>query len=147
MYDWRDGKVRLISTGADPNESSFAGVTANGHDIFFRTSQRLVGQDTDAASDVYDARVEGGLEAQNPPGSLLPCEGQECRSGASSPPPPLTSRFQAAARHVDCTRFSKTAKRLRAKAKRLKKKPAKAKARKRAKQLTRKANQCRRQGK
>jgi hypothetical protein len=147
VYDWRDGRERLISTGVDGSESNFAGATANGHDIFFRTSQRLVGQDTDAATDVYDARVDGGLPAQNPPGSRPPCGGQECRGSASWPPPPLVGRITAGSKHLDCTTFSKRAKHLREKAKRLKNEPAKAKAHKQAKRSTRKANQCRRQGK
>ena len=41
--------------------------SASGNDVFFFTRQALVGQDQDENDDLYDARVEGGIAAQNPP--------------------------------------------------------------------------------
>jgi hypothetical protein len=156
VYEWRAGRPSLVSTGADASESTFADATADGQNIFFRTSQKLVGQDADAVSDLYDARVNGGIAAQNPLASPPACEGQECRGTASSPPPALASSV----REGMCEAFGGRARKAREKAKHLATKAGAAsgknakklrrqaaKQRKRAKQLNKKADQCRRQGK
>jgi hypothetical protein len=80
------GCVFLISTGQSPQESSFGDASATGEDVFVFTYSQLVGQDRDGNSDLYDARVNGGLAAQNP--SALPalCNGEACKG--SMPPAP-----------------------------------------------------------
>ena len=83
------GCIYLISTGKDKYPSLFADASESGDDVFFFTRQRLVGQDQDELQDVYDARVGGGLDAQNqvkPP----PCQSTEaCHQ--PSPPAPVES--------------------------------------------------------
>jgi hypothetical protein len=71
------GCLYLISTGQNAQPSYFGDASANGDDVFFFTRQSLVGQDRDENYDVYDARVEGGIAAQNPlpPAS---CTGEGC---------------------------------------------------------------------
>lgn len=90
------GCLYLISSGRSPDRSSFADASANGSDVFFFTSQPLVGQDEDQLVDVYDARVGGGLAEQNPPPSTV-CQGEEECHGASAPAPvfgaPASSTF------------------------------------------------------
>ncbi|MGN6815145.1 MAG: fibronectin type III domain-containing protein [Solirubrobacterales bacterium] len=91
-----DGCLYLISTGKSDWTSIFADASESGDDVFFLTRSQLVGQDTDQQIDVYDARVGGGIAAQNqvPP---EPCEGEACKTGASTPPPlasPATPGFQ-----------------------------------------------------
>ena len=82
------GCIYLISTGKSPYPSFFLDASASGSDVFLLSRDSLVGQDTDALQDVYDARVDGGLGAQNP--SLQPpCEGEGCLP-AAPPPPPYT---------------------------------------------------------
>ncbi|HEY5343374.1 MAG TPA: hypothetical protein VIJ66_06910 [Solirubrobacteraceae bacterium] len=79
------GCLYLISTGRNAQPSYFADASASGEDVFFFTSQPLVGQDQDQLIDLYDARVNGGVAAQNaspPP----PCEGEACRGTESSAP-------------------------------------------------------------
>lgn len=158
VYRYRDGSTTLISTGTDPDDSIFAEATPSGHDIFFRTSQRLVGQDVDSRIDLYDARVEGGIASQNPAGSLAPCEGDACKGAATSPPPPLGSKVGAAqdlckAAAGRAAKARKAANRLATKAKKANGKQAKAlrkhasQERKKAKKLTKQNTQCRRQGK
>jgi hypothetical protein len=80
------GCIYLISTGTGPGPSLFADASPSGSDVYFFTRQQLVGQDSDLLYDVYDARTEGGLAAQNP---LAPpgCEGEGCKGAATSPPP------------------------------------------------------------
>jgi hypothetical protein len=156
VYGWRNGQPILISTGTSPDESRFSDATPSGSDIYFHTSQRLVGQDVDSRVDLYDARVDGGIAAQNPPPPPAPCEGQACKGTASSPPPPLTSSVHEGR----CESFGGRARRARAQARRFAKRAAGAPAKsakalrrraagehRRAKQLNGKANQCRRQGK
>jgi hypothetical protein len=73
------GCLYLLSTGRDAEPSFFADAGATGDDAFLITSSPgLVFQDQDQLYDVYDARVEGGLQFQNeaPPGS---CEGEGCK--------------------------------------------------------------------
>jgi len=73
------GCLYLISTGQSTEPSYFAEASANGNDVFFFTRQSLVGQDTDENIDVYDARVGGGIAAQNSPVPPMPCLGEACR--------------------------------------------------------------------
>jgi hypothetical protein len=82
------GCIFLISSGQSTEPSYFAEASASGTDVFFFTRQSLVGQDTDTNIDVYDARVGGGIAAQNPLAPLAPCLGEACRV-AQSPAPAL----------------------------------------------------------
>jgi hypothetical protein len=79
------GCLYLISLGKRPEPSLFADASASGDDVFFFTTDRLVGQDGDELFDVYDASVDGGLASQNP-APTVPCEGEACKGGASAPP-------------------------------------------------------------
>jgi hypothetical protein len=79
-----DGCLYLISTGLSSEESYFGDASADGEDAFFFTRQQLVGQDRDENIDVYDARVDGGLAAQNPPLPPPPCAGEACLGAPSS---------------------------------------------------------------
>jgi hypothetical protein len=101
VYEWeREGSgscatghgdcFYLISTGQDPSESYFGDASANGSDVFFFTRQSLVGQDQDSNVDVYNAREDGGIAAQNPPPPAEACADEvACRSGAPSSLPVL----------------------------------------------------------
>ena len=74
------GCLYLISTGKDDYPSFFADASTSGNDVFFFTRQGLVGQDKDELLDVYDAKVGGGLAAQNPP-ATVPCESTDACHG------------------------------------------------------------------
>jgi hypothetical protein len=81
------GCLYLISTGQSAQPSYFGDAGASGDDVFFFTRQQLVGQDRDENYDIYDARVDGGIAAQNPPLPPAPCAGEEtCRAGLGEPP-------------------------------------------------------------
>ena len=71
------GCLYLISTGESADQSYFGDASADGGDVFFFTRQPLVGQDQDDNDDLYDARVEGGIAAQNPP-PPAGCTGEGC---------------------------------------------------------------------
>ncbi len=77
----------MLSSGKSPQASFFGDASASGNDAFLITSSPgLVGQDKDQLYDVYDARVGGGLSAQNQV-APLPCESGEACHGPSAPPP------------------------------------------------------------
>lgn len=75
----------LVSTGTSPNPSYFGDASSNGEDVFFFTRQPLLAQDRDDNIDLYDARVGGGLAAQNP-STVEPCSGEACREPVGPPP-------------------------------------------------------------
>jgi len=86
VYEWENGNVSLISDGRSPG--SFLGsTTPSGNDVTFGTSGQLVPQDLDGFSDIYDARVNGGIPV---PESPTPCQGDGCKSPPSPPPPDST---------------------------------------------------------
>jgi hypothetical protein len=80
------GCIYLISNGEGQRGSFFYEAGANGDDVFFTTRNQLVGQDTDGFADLYDARVDGGLAAQNPPAPPPPCSGDGCKGGSTAAP-------------------------------------------------------------
>ena len=80
------GCIYLISTGKGQGDSYFYEASANGDDVFFTTDDQLVGQDADGFVDLYDARVDGGLAAQNPPPSPPPCSGDGCKGSSTAAP-------------------------------------------------------------
>jgi hypothetical protein len=88
------GCLRLISSGIGSSDSYFLEASADGSDVFFTTHDALVGWDTDGiGNDIYDARVDGGL--QGPGISPAPCEGEACQP--SSQAAPATSAIQTTA--------------------------------------------------
>lgn len=92
-----EGCLYLLSSGKDRFPSLLADASVSGKDVFFFTRQQLVGQDKDELQDVYDARVQGGLAAQNPT-SAPSCESSEACHGPAGQPPtessPATPGFQ-----------------------------------------------------
>jgi len=79
-----DGCVYLISAGSGSGASYFGDASSDGSDVFFFTRQSLVRQDRDDNVDLYDAKENGGIAAQNAePASL--CESEGCRESSGSP--------------------------------------------------------------
>lgn len=101
------GCLYLISTGQSDAPSYFGDAGADGDDVFFFTRQSLVGQDRDENADLYDARVAGGLAAQNPLPAPAPCAEESCRppyvSGPVFSPPASLTVTGAVAVEVDST--------------------------------------------
>jgi hypothetical protein len=92
------GCLYLLSTGTSPAPSWFADASASGSDAFFFTYQPLVAQDEDQLEDIYDARVGGGIAAQNPQRASS-CDGEGCRRGSTAPPvlaSPASSTYEGA---------------------------------------------------
>jgi hypothetical protein len=94
------GCLYLISTGTSPRPSYFVDASESGNDVFVLTAQPLVAQDRDELVDVYDARVHGGIPAQNR-AEPTPCTEEAQCSQATSPPqksaPAATAGFSGPA--------------------------------------------------
>ncbi|HWA53760.1 MAG TPA: hypothetical protein VG816_06260 [Solirubrobacterales bacterium] len=108
VYEWEEkgkgscqseaqdgGCIFLISSGTSSRPSYFGDADVEGNNVFFFTTAQLVAQDKDELVDLYDARIGGGIAAQNavsPP----PCEGEAClgqSNSSSSAQTPGTSTF------------------------------------------------------
>jgi len=79
------GCLALISSGQSDTPSYVYSMTPDGHDVFFRTQERLIPADEAGTLSIYDARVEGGFPAAV---EKEPCHGDACQ-GEGSPPPEL----------------------------------------------------------
>lgn len=87
VYEYRAGDVYLIAAGDESlpliEQHRLFGISADGADVFFVSTNSLVPQDMDTQSSWYDAREEGGF-----PGlaSLSACSGEACQGAPSTPP-------------------------------------------------------------
>jgi hypothetical protein len=79
------GCIYLISTGKSAYPSFFIDASESGDDVFFMSRDSFVGQDSDQITDIYDARVDGGLASQNAK-PTPPCEIEGCLPDATAPP-------------------------------------------------------------
>jgi hypothetical protein len=83
VYEYRGGRLMLVSGGVSAIGTQFAGMSADGADLYIRTNQSLVGRDVDQGlRDIYDVRLGGG-EADAPPVSA-PCREDECQDPPGS---------------------------------------------------------------
>lgn len=105
VYEWEQegagscpvgssGCIYLLSTGQSTSESYFGDASMEGDDAFFFTRQSLVAQDQDYNDDLYDARVNGGITAQNQP-SQTPCTSEETCAGPAAAAPAFTTPTSA----------------------------------------------------
>jgi sugar lactone lactonase YvrE len=85
VYTYQNGRATLISPGDGSYTAISAELSADGKDVFFTTDQPLVGQDTNNANDMYDARVGGGFASQSPPPPPATCSRSECAELNSGP--------------------------------------------------------------
>ena len=96
-YEWNEGVVQLISTGAEPRGlRDLLSVSADGEDAFFFTREVLVNEDENGSTvKIYDAREDGGFLFDPPP---HPCAASdECHgAGTAAPGPPNINTFTGA---------------------------------------------------
>ena len=97
VYEWRDGRLLLISDGLtnwpEGYAPSVAGITPDGHDIFFLEAAQLTPDALDGYRRLYDARIGGGFEFPQPP---PPCSLEVCQGtpkGAPEEAPAGTGAF------------------------------------------------------
>lgn len=108
IYEWHDGNVSLISTGSSTEADESPVITPSGNDIFFVTAQGLVGQDSDGAPDIYDARIGDGFP--EPAVQPRPCSGDACQGPLTNPAPLLVpgSLSQASGENLAALPAAKT---------------------------------------
>jgi hypothetical protein len=92
VYEWRaqgtgsckraGGCLALISSGQGDTPSYLYGMSADGHDVFFRTQEKLLGSDVAGSPSIYDAREGGGI-----PEPVLNeiCDGDACQPQSAAP--------------------------------------------------------------
>jgi hypothetical protein len=93
VYEWKAsgvggcararGCLALISSGQGEDPSYLYGMSADAHDVFFETRQKLVGADLPGSPSLYDARVGGGIPD---PVAPAPCQGDACQGNGAAPP-------------------------------------------------------------
>jgi hypothetical protein len=88
--DQNGGCLYLLSTGTSPEPSYFGDASRSGNDAYVFTFQPLVLQDKDELVDIYDARVGGGIKAQNQPPPPI-CPSAEACLGPVPVPPVIPS--------------------------------------------------------
>ena len=82
------GCLYLISSGAQGARPSWFGdADEKGKNVFLFTDRQLVAQDRDQLVDVYDARVDGGIPAQEAVPPPRCGSGDECLEGTAAPSP------------------------------------------------------------
>lgn len=87
VYEYREGRLYLISSGVAAAPALFAGMSPDGADLYMFTRASLVPSDVDGGSvDVYDARVRGGFLV---PTTKAPCQGDSCQGPLAAPPAAL----------------------------------------------------------
>jgi hypothetical protein len=105
VYEYAEGRAQLISTGLGfvnakvslanlHNRPGLVGVSANGTDVYFGTTDVLVSQDHNGSEfKIYDARTGGGFPAE---ASVLKCEAaDECHGPVGGPPGSPSDRTSA----------------------------------------------------
>jgi len=98
VYEWHDGLLRLVTDGvteiADESVGypEVWGLSDDGRNLIFGQRGRLVGNEADSLTNVYNARVGGGTVLEEPP---APCVEDSCQ-GPLEAPPALASPGSAA---------------------------------------------------
>ena len=80
-----EGCVGLISAGTSGEESAFMDASETGGDVFFLTSSKLVSQDRDTSSDLYDAHECTAAQPCAPAAAQVP---PPCATGDACKPSP-----------------------------------------------------------
>jgi hypothetical protein len=88
VYLWDGERVSLVSPGRTGAKANLVGMSQDGRDVFFTTSESLDSQDVDGGNrDLYDARINGGfLRAVTPP--VTSCEQDSCQAPSPQPVEP-----------------------------------------------------------
>jgi hypothetical protein len=81
------GCVSLVSPGNQFTDANLLAIDPEGRNVFFTTRQQLTRRDQDGLFDLYDAREDGGIAAEEEV-EAAPCRGEACQAVVA---PPVTS--------------------------------------------------------
>ncbi len=91
LYEWHDGRLRLLSDGlseyeneADVSRPYPLGISSDGVDILFSSGLKLTGHEIEEAPQLYVARTGGGFPP--PPAAPAHCVEDSCQGPLVSPP-------------------------------------------------------------
>ncbi len=93
VYEWEDGQIYLLSSGQGAQGSRLDGVSRNGDDVIFQTSDVLLPQVVESSTQIYDARVGGGFPYTAP---VYGCDSGQCQGPQTPAPlfaPPASATF------------------------------------------------------
>jgi hypothetical protein len=96
VYEYEGGRLSLISSGKSAAFSRLRDASPSGDDVFFTTTDGLVGGDSDNRMSLYDARVGGGFAEPPPPSPTCDEQERPCRGALSEASPsssPLSASF------------------------------------------------------
>jgi hypothetical protein len=94
VYEWKGGRIFLISTGRSPTATGLLSASADGRNAFFYTRDVLAGNDHNGNTiKIYTAREQGGYAI---PAALQECQASdECHGpGSVAPPAEVLPTFQ-----------------------------------------------------
>jgi sugar lactone lactonase YvrE len=94
-YEWRDGRLLLLSdgisswfgSGAEFSAPKIGGVSQSGDDVYFTVAAQLTPDALDSGPRLYDARIGGGFDFPKAP---PPCPLEVCQGTPGAPPPPAS---------------------------------------------------------
>jgi hypothetical protein len=78
------GCVALMSAGTSAVDSNFLAIDATGSNVFFTTRDQLSPRDRDESIDLYDARENGGINAESET-IQSECQGEACQPAPVGP--------------------------------------------------------------
>jgi DNA-binding beta-propeller fold protein YncE len=87
------GCLDLVSSGQSTEGSELVDISSEGADVFFKTNESLVTQDS-GLRDIYDARVGGGFPPLPPKPEI--CQDESCPKPPVTPPPASNPGSQSA---------------------------------------------------
>jgi hypothetical protein len=86
IYEFREGELRLITTGTGTADSSFSDASVDGSTVFFNTQEALAPQDKEPGiNKIYAARVGGGFPYE-PPSAPCDFNAGACEGAPSTAP-------------------------------------------------------------
>ena len=93
VYEWKQGRISLISYPHSTEDEWIFGMTQDGHDVLFTSSEGLTPGKSQGATAIYDARVDGGFAGLGPESG--PCANTDCQAAPLFQPPNRigTSKF------------------------------------------------------
>ncbi len=87
VYEWSDGELHLLSSGATGSYGDVLyDTSADGESVFIASAEQLASSDTDDFYDIYAVRKGGGIDPPALPASDSGCSGDTCQGPVAERP-------------------------------------------------------------